>query len=341
MKLTGRDAIRYFAKPDPRRAGLLIFGSDAMRVALRRQEVIAALIGPEGEAEMRLERLPAADLRKDPARLGDAVKAQGFFPGPRVVFAEDAGDGLAPMIAAALADWRDGDAALIVTAGALAAKSPLRKAFEDHPNAYAVGIYDDPPTREEIEATLTRAGLKDISADAMTDLLALARDLDPGDFRQTVEKLALYKWGDGTALASADVAACAPATLEAEVDDVLHVVAELRTVEIGPVMRRLEGQGVQPVALCIAATRHFRALHVAASDPGGAAAGIARMRPPIFGPRRDRMLKQAQGWGMHRLEQALALLIETDLMLRSAQRAPAMAVMERALLRLSELNRRR
>ena len=48
MILRGAEASRYFAKPDPARAGLLIFGADPMRVALKRQEVIGALIGPEG-----------------------------------------------------------------------------------------------------------------------------------------------------------------------------------------------------------------------------------------------------------------------------------------------------
>lgn len=340
MKLSGAAAARYFARPEPDRAGLLIFGADAMRVALRRQEVIAALIGPEGEAEMRLTRIPASELRKDAALLSDAVRAQGFFPGPRVAFVEDATDTLAPTVAAALGEWREGDAKIVVTAGALAAKSALRKAFEDHANAYSIGIYDDPPSREEIEATLAKAGLTEIGREAMTDLMALARDLDPGDFRQTVEKIALYKYGDAAPLSSADVAACAPATIEAEVDDILHLVAEQRASDVGAMLRRLEGQGVNPVALCIGAMRHFRALHAAASDPGGAAAGIARMRPPIFGPRRDRMQKQAQGWGVPRLEQAIALLVETDLTLRSSSRAPAMAVMERALIRLAMAARR-
>ncbi|WP_415183666.1 DNA polymerase III subunit delta [Phaeovulum sp.] len=340
MKLTGPSANRYFAKPDPGRMGLLIFGADAMRVALKRQEVIAALIGPEGEGEMRLSRIPAADLRKDPAALGDAIKAQGFFPGQRVAFLEDATDALAPAVKAAVADWRTGDAAVVVTAGTLTAKSALRKVFEDHPNAYAIGIYDDPPTREEIEDTLKKAGLLQIDREAMTDLSALARDLDPGDFRQMVEKISLYKHGDSTPLTPTDVEACAPATIEAEVDDVLHIVAEGRTAELGPMMRRLEGQGVLPVTLAIQSLRHFRALHAAASASGGAAEGMARMRPPIFGPRRERMLKQVQQWGMHRLEDAIRLLVETDLGLRSASRAPAMAVMERALIRLAMMARR-
>lgn len=339
MKLAGVAASRYFARPDPDRAGLLIFGADAMRVALRRQEVIAALIGPEGEAEMRLTRMPGSDLRKDPAQLGDAVKAVGFFPGPRVAFVEEATDTAAPAVTAALKDWRPGDAQVVVTAGSLTAKSALRKLFEAHPNAYAIGIYDDPPSREEIEEIVQRAGLHAIDPAAMTDLLALARSLDPGDFRQTVEKIALYKWGDGTPLRSAEVAANAPVTIEADLDDVLNIVAEGKAQELGPMMRRIEGQGVQPVALAISALRHFRSLHVAASDPGGAGAGMARLRPPVFGPRRERMQAQAAKWGMFRLEDALKVLVETDLTLRSASKAPQMAVMERALMRLAMMAR--
>ncbi|MGB2891335.1 MAG: DNA polymerase III subunit delta [Albidovulum sp.] len=340
MKLAGAAAARFFARPEPDRAGVLIFGADAMRVALKRQELIAALIGPQGEAEMRLTRLSGGDLRKDAALLDDAMRAQGFFPGPRVAFVEEAADSVADTVRAALAAWRSGDATLVVTAGNLGKTSALRKAFEDHASAFAIGIYDDPPSREEIEAVLAKAGLREIGREAMTDLLALARDLDPGDFRQTVEKTALYKFGDATPLTPADVAACAPATIEADVDDVLNAVAEARSGEVGPLMRRLEGQGVTPVGLSIAAMRHFRALHAAASAPGGASEGIARMRPPVFGPRRDRMLRQAQGWGMHSLEKAIGILTDTDLALRSSSRAPAMAVMERALIRLAMLNRR-
>ena len=339
MKLSGQDAKRFFAQPEPHRTGLLIFGADAMRVALKRQQVIAALIGPQGEEEMRLTRINASELRSDPAMLSDAIKAQGFFPGPRVAFVEDATDQLADTIKAALADWREGDAQVIVTARQLTARSALRKLFEGHPNAHAAGIYDDPPGRDEIEAELSRAGLS-VQRDAMTDLTALSRALDPGDFRQTLEKLALYKFGDDTPVTGTDIAACAPSSTEADLDDVLGAVADARTGEIGPIMQKLESQGVQPVSLCIGATRHFRILHAAASDPDGPGSGIARVRPPVFGPRRDRMVRQARKWGSHRLEQALSILIDTDLQLRSTLRAPTMAVMERALIRLAMLGAR-
>ena len=116
-------------------------------------------------------------------------------------------------------------------------------------------------------------------------------------------------------------------------DDLLAAAAEQRANDIGPLMRRLEGQGIAPVTLCIHALRHFRTLHLAATDPGGTSAGIAKAR--IAWPRRDAMQRQASNWGMYRLEVALSLLIETDLTLRSASRAPLMAVMERALIRMA------
>ena len=53
---------------------------------------------PYARQYVPLTRLPAGELRKDPAMLLDAVKAQGFFPGPRVAFVEDANDTVAPIV---------------------------------------------------------------------------------------------------------------------------------------------------------------------------------------------------------------------------------------------------
>lgn len=340
MKLGGRELSAFLAKPGPDVPGVLLFGNDAMRVALKRQDLVRALIGAEGEGEMRLTRLAPGDLREDPARVMDEMKSVGFFPGPRAVLLEGAADAQAGKIGEALDAWAPGDATVVVTAGQLTAKSALRKLFEGHRAARAAAIYDDPPGREEIERTLKAAGLSGLERDAGAALDALARSLDPGDFRQTVEKIALYKLGDDGPLTAEEVAVLAPDSGETDLDDVLNVVAEAEVARIAPLMSRLEAQGVTPVSLCIAATRHFRTLYAAAADPGGPGQGIARVKPPVFGPRRDRMRRQAQDWGAPKLESALQILTDTDLGLRSAARAPQMAVMERALIRLAMLGRR-
>jgi len=339
MKLSTRDANAFFEKPAPG-PGILISGADAMRVALKRQDLIRALIGEKGEEEMRLARLSGSELRSDPAGLMDAMRAPSFFPGPRAVYVEGATDGLAGLFETALAEWQEGDGMIVATAGALKASSKLRKLFEKHPVARYAAIYDDPPSPGEIRDRLEKAGLTQVDHAAMEALVALAGHIDPGDLRQFIEKLALYKLGDEGPLSETEVAALAPATTEAGVDELLNAAAEAKRHEIGPLIQRLEGQGVNPTTLCIMAGMHFRTLHAAASDPGGPAQGIGRARPPVFGPRRDRMVRQAQNWGLARLERALTLLLDTDLALRSAgQTAPQMAQVERAMIRLAMMPR--
>lgn len=332
MKLTPRDANAYFARPDASKTGLLIYGGDAMRVALKRQEFLKALLGDGAEEEMRLTRIQAADLRRDPAMLLDAVKAVGFFPGPRAAFVEDANDNIAKILVETLADWQPGDAQIIVSGGDLKKTSKVLKAFEGHKNAFAVAIYDNPPDRAEIERILNEARLTP-EPNAMAALTELARALDPGDFRQTVEKITLYKLNDTSPLSTGDVAACAPTSTEAEVDDILHVVAEARASDIGPVMNKLQGQGVNAVTLTIMAIRHFRTLYRIAANPGA----------PVYGVRdRDRATRQAKSWGAAKLETALVVLTDTDLTLRSAgQHAPALALVERAFIRLAMLGAQR
>ncbi|MFT6222580.1 MAG: DNA polymerase-3 subunit delta, partial [Paracoccaceae bacterium] len=94
MKLSARDAQAIFAKPDTNRAAMLIYGQDAMRVALKRQEFLENLLGKSADEEMRLTRIAGADLRRDPSALQDAVRAVGFFPGQRAVLVDEATDGL-------------------------------------------------------------------------------------------------------------------------------------------------------------------------------------------------------------------------------------------------------
>lgn len=327
MKLGRHDGGKLVAKPPKDKLGLLLYGGDPMRVSIKRQEYLKALLGPAAEEEMRLTRIPAGDLRRDPALLLDAIKAVGFFPGPRAAFVEGANELIAQIIIDTMGDWQPGDAQLVVTAGDLKKTSRLLKAFEGHRDAYAWGIFDDPPDRAEIERLLGEADLRADGA-VMGALEDLARSLDPGDFRQTLEKLSLYKLSEPDApMTLEDIAACAPASIEAAVDDILNIVAEKQSASIGPLMRRLQSQGVNAVTLSIMAMRHFRTLHRAACNPGA----------PVWGVRdRDRVMRQSRDWGAAKLEDALGMLTDTDLQLRSAgQTAPAMAIIERTFIRLA------
>lgn len=341
MKLSGRDAARFLARPDPASAAILLHGPDAMRVALKRASLVEALVGPDAAVEMRVSRLSGADLRRDPAAVSDAMRATGFFPGARAVVVDEATDGAAPALRAALEDWRPGDAVLVVAAGNLGAGSALRKAFEAARTAVAIGVYADPPGREEIEAALAAAGLAAADRDAFGAIEALAHALDPGDFAQFLGKLALYKRGDPAALSSDDVAACAPPPPEAEVDEIVSLAADGAAGPLALAFRTLAARGGSPTGLTIAAARYFRTLHAAAIAADGPEAALSRARPPVFGPRRSRMAAQARALGESELEKALALIVDAELALRSSRPLPGQALVERLLVRLATLRRRR
>lgn len=335
MKLAARDTRKYLHQPFPAKPALLLYGFDAMRVSMARATLITALAGSSAAADMRLDRMAAAELRKEPARLIDALKARGFFPGPRAVVVEDAPNSLAGTIQAALAEWRDGDATLVVVAGQLKPADALRRLFESAQNAYAIAIYDDPPSREEIVTELQKNGLTNISAAAMTALVGLANEIGPGDFTQVVTKLSLFKFGDSGETTASDVQAVAPATTEAGLDEAIRAVAEGRANDVAPQLQRLAAQGSGAVALCSAIARHFRQIHAAASDAQGPEHWAQSSR--MFGPRRDQIVAQARKWGLALLERALEVAMETDLTLRSPKPVPEHALVERACLRIAML----
>lgn len=323
MILKGAQADALLRDPPEGMAGLLIHGADADRVGDRRRAAAAAIGGPEADAEMRVTRLDAGALRADPAAATDALKATGFFPGRRVVCVEGVTEPQGKPVLAALAAWAPGDAALIVTAPALKKTSAMRKAFEAHGAAYALALYDDPMGGAELTALAEAAGVA-LTEDGRGEVEALALALEPGEVRQMLGVLALY--ADGAAADAEAVRAVAPATVEAEAFAVIHAAAEGRTPEVARLLRRLDGGRANPVTLAILTVRHMQQLH-----------GLALGTGQAWGRDRDAMARQARAWGARRIEDALAMLMEADLALRSASRAPQMAVVERALLRLSHM----
>lgn len=339
MKVGGRDARRMVDAPDPKIAGFLLYGPDGSAVAMRRDRLVTALLGAEAD-DMRLTRLDSAAVRRDPASLSDALRSISFFGGRRVVVLEDATDGMTATVREALEGVAAEDAALVVSAGGLPARSSLRKVFEGGDRLAALGVYADPPSRAEIEETLARIGARPPDSAAAEDLLALGRTLDAGEFQAFLEKLALYKASDPRAISTADVAACAPLETEEAIDNLVASVAAGRPDALAAGMARLAGQGVAPSTLSIAVARHFRQLHALSSAPGGADGAIGRLRPPVWGAQRQALLDQTRRWTLRGLEQVLGMLAELELELRSSGGAPPLALLERALLRIAILARR-
>lgn len=332
MKIRGADVARFCAAPPKGIVGALIFGEEPGLVAARRDTLLAALLGAQARAEMRISVLAAGTLRGDPAAVDTALRAGGFFAGRRAVVVGDATDALAPVLAAALGAAVP-EAFLLVTAGTLPARSALRKAFEAAKDAAAAPCFRDAPTRAGLSGVLRQAGIEMIGEDALDELMAIAADLDPVLVDGLAAKIALYKQHDSLPLSAADIAACAPPRGAAAVDDLLDAVSAGQPAATLAALAMLDSQGVSAVEIAIAAGRHFRQLHaLAVGAEGPEAAVLARIGPPS---RRDRLAAQARHWGSTRLEAALGALHDADALLRQGGNRPAAAIIARVLLRLA------
>ena len=263
-------------------------------------------------------------------------KAQGFFPGQRALLIEDFNETITDIIIKAINVWKDGDATIIVTAGSLKPTSNLRKFFEQNENTFSAPIYDNPMNKAEVENIISGSGLKNITQDSFTQLYRLALQLEPGDFKQTIEKLVLYKFNDETPLTHQEIRKCSPVSNEAQIEEVLAVILSGDRSKISQIVNRLRSQGVLPVTLVIAATRHFKVLFSVAADPKGPNAGASALRPPVYGPRKENLIKQVQTWGPEKIKAAIKIITATDLLLRSTnQQTPQMALVERLFIKLA------
>ena len=341
MKLNPRELSKLVEKPDPTLAAVLFYGSDTMRVALKRQEYLENLLGPNAEQEMRLTRFIGDDILKDRTAVFDAVKSVGFFPGQRAVLIENTSDKTSKIIIECIEAWNKTDAHIVVTSGLLRPTSQLRKAFETFQNTIAAPIYDNPLTEMEIKTELTRAGIQINDPAIMDALYNLSKELEPGDFRNTLEKIYLYKLSDKSPLTAKDISMCSPISAEANLEEIIHAVSGGNIKKINHILNRLEAQGVQPVTLCLSFQRHFKLLLNLKNHAGTPLEAISSYKPPIFGPKRNAIITQLKLWNEETLKRALSFFVELDLDLRSANsRYPSLAITERVLIRVAMIARR-
>lgn len=333
MKLNARDALQFCKAPDRIYRAALIYGEDGVEVSRRREVLVKALVS--GGEDPDLTRLDVAQARRDPTIIADALRARGFFGGEPIVLIENGTDGLTAGLSQVFASAEDGDAFLIVTAGILPARSKLRKLFEGDPSTVAAPCYQTAPGKAEVEVLLRDASLPKYDDDALRDLVDFARSSDTGALNDLISRLALYCLGSDAPLSSADVIACLPGSSDANLDEVLDAVADGNAAGIGPIMTKLESQGVNATTLAISAMRKFKQLHAISSTGGPADAVISRLRPPVFGPRRDMLSRQARIWSTAKCEGALKLIFETDTSLRGGAAAAGYPMLERMLMRLA------
>lgn len=317
------------------KSGYLIFGEDQALIAQHRDRIVNSIAGPNAMQDLCLEKIEASDLTQQPNLLGSQIKAQSFFGGKRVVCLEQGTDQQSKIILKELDEWKEGFAHIIVTSGRLKPTSPLRKRFESDQNLAVMGVYTDRLDNRDIALLLKEENLANVDSDAVKFLVSVAEEQEPSTFKTLVKKLALYKFEDPTPLNEEDIRACIPEFGEAGLDRLVESVANRELREIGPLFRKLSKQDSDPVRVCLFFKRKFRNILTVASHKQGPQAGLAKIKPPLFGPRRQNTLRQSALWGISGAERALRELARVDKIIRGAGTKPVEAIMERTLHRIA------
>ena len=336
MKVQAGRADAFAKNPDDGVQAVLVYGPDVGLVRERVKVLMQSVLKGDDDP-FRLTELDSDTIKSDPARLADEAAAMALTGGRRVVRIRDATDGLSKTVEGFLEDPK-GDSLLVFAGGDLGPRSSLRKLFEKADNAAALPCYaDDARALDQvIRETLQGHGLS-----VERDALAYLVDHLGGDralSRQEMEKLALYKGTDkGTSVTLDDAMACVGDTAALDLDDLVFAMGDGDQPAVQRVFGRMMAEGVSPIPVLTAASRHLMRLHQVMglrSDGGTVDQAMQKLRPPVFFKRKGQFKAQAGRWNAALLARGLDLLTTAELQAKSTG-MPAQTLIERALMQVA------
>lgn len=314
MKLAFRQIEPFVKSPDPVARVVLVYGPDdglmRERAKLMGKTVVADLNDP-----FNAVTLSARTLIDDPARLMDEALALSMMGGARLIRIEDADDKLATLIK----DYLTAPSAqnlVILEAGELGPRSPLRTLIEKAPNAAAVPCYveDARDLGPVIRDTLTQNDFR-IAPDAVA-WLAAAVVGDRARARSEIEKLMIYM-GDVKTVTLDDVQASSGEAGVKSFDELSYATAGANPEAALAALDALIGEGTAMVAVLRVLQNHFRRLHGvrAQMDRGDDLEFIVKkLQPPLFFKQEAAFRAQCVRWTLPQLEKVLLRLatLEAD-----------------------------
>ena len=320
MKIETRQVENFLRKPDPKVRGVVIYGNDDGLIA-ERAMALARTVCDDLKDPFRVVDIAGDVLKNDPARLADEFGAISLMGGRRVIRVRPAGEESAAALENLVAATA-GDALVVVEGGNLSPKSALRTLAETESCLAALPCYmDSEGALEGLVESAARAQGLSVEPDALQWIV----DRLGGDRAQTrseLDKLMLYKQGDGTkAVTMADALAVLGDTSAIGIDDVVGATFNGNFVELDRALDRVFAEGGHPVQLVRALQRHADQLHLvaglrAAGVPSDVAVGKIRGLPR-FGPQRARFDRHVASWSLKVLGNALQAILDAELECKS------------------------
>ncbi|MES1201195.1 MAG: DNA polymerase III subunit delta [Pseudomonadota bacterium] len=320
MKISGAAVRRFLDKPDKGLRAALVFGPNTSFVHEAAQRLAAWALGGSDDP-YSITKLGEDEIKRDGARLADALVAQSLLGGPTLVWARVDGKGADAAILEALEGLERGEPGgfLIVEGGDLGGTSELVKTFNAAKNAAGVVFYEETDAERaafarELSAQL---GLK-FDRDA-EEVFASALPSDRGLARSDIEKLATFADGLGRPVNADEVTQLLADEGEGALDAASLDAVSGRAAQAMEALSRIDAlSGVS--AIRALERRMLQLSDARAMMDGGMSAtdAIAKLRPPVFWKERDAVAGQVRAWSAKKLSAAFDLLWTAELRCKQA-----------------------
>jgi DNA polymerase-3 subunit delta len=342
VKIEPRQVEAFLKKPDPKIRGVVVYGNDDGLIA-ERAVALAKTVCEDLKDPFRVVDIAGDALKHDPARLADEFGAMSLMGGRRVIRVRPAGEESAAALEN-LAAAAAGDALIVIEGGNLTPRSALRALAETEDCLAALPCYmDNEAALEGLVESAARARGFGVDADAL-DWIVERLGGDRGQSRSEVDKLLLYKEGDGSkTVALGDAIAVLGDTAAIGIDNVIAATFDGELIALDRALDRVFAEGGNPVQLVRALQRHADQLHLVAghvAKGGNLEAAMFKARGlPRGGPVRQRFERHVRAWPLRRLSDALQAILKAELDCKSTG-YPDEAIARRLCLALASSARR-
>lgn len=320
MKLSGAAIRRFLETPDQAIRAVLLYGPNESFSHEAAQKLSRWALGGSDDP-YAITRLDEDDLRRDSAKLADALAAQSLLGGPTIVWARVSGKGGDAAIVDALEAIEAGQNSgyLIVEAGELTAASELVKTFGAAKSAAAIAFYEETDAER---AQFARALAKELGVSLERDaeeVFLAALPPDRGLARREIEKLALFASGLGRKVTAADLAQLMAGEAEGALDVASLAAAQGQVAQAVEALARIDGlSGVSALRALLRRLLQLREARALIDGGLSPADAIAKLRPPVFWKERDAIAAQTRLWTGRKLNAALDVLWTAELRAKTA-----------------------
>jgi DNA polymerase-3 subunit delta len=315
VKISGAQVRRFLDAPDKSTHAVLLYGPNESFVREAAQRLVRWALGGSDDP-YAITKLGEDDIRKDAARLGDALAAQSLLGGPTVVWARISGKSADDSISEALDAIESGEpnGFLIVEAGDLASSAALVKAFTSAKSAAVIAFYDETEAeRAQFAKALAKERGLEFEREAEEDFLA-GLPGDRGLARQEIEKIALYANGLGRKLTSDDITQLLAGESESALDAASFAAAQGKGDEAVEALARIDGlSGVSALRALLRRMQQLRDARAMIDEGASPNDAVAKLRPPVFWKERDAVAAQARLWTAKKLNAAFDVLWQAEL----------------------------